>query len=409
MLRNIPELNKKTLRPEIRKLIESNNIDFIGFQKFLYTKRYTTLRQFKRDVSAKSYIIPSTNSVNKTNFRIASNAFSNKNLDHTSNPLSIFNIYIMALWDMFESQIGLLIGESRNVHNKRMLSLEQKNEFIAIYEAISKSTNPSINGSINIYEKAIAKNQNLDDYIREEIQIVQQGFEKMKVDDHIQSLMIYYFIEPISRYYTLILFIPEVFDFLVRAEKDEYDKTLGSVYDGRIVEAFLMVFVTHSIFTLILLLDNNPNLANTTNEEELLIRVFLKIVIHFYVVQDATVGDATMLKMYDHVSKVAAKNSKLKDDVSKMNSTLMQRKSDVITMNGHKNNDREVVKAAKVLFIIWIVAFIFFLASSVCLLLIENYRSLLLQNSILVLALLVAMICSWVYKRFINRYPTMFL
>ena len=212
--------------------------------------------------------------------------------------------------------------------------------------------------------------------------------------------MSYFVIEPIARLLHIISFIP--------MDGVNVPRKGATIYDARWARMDLMSVTTKLIF-LQCNFYKSLSVSDLPTRDTLidgLVRAYMKLVIDFYQKEDIAVGDDAVLNMYKEVASLHSQNTSLSKYVQKMNKIFVNRQSDVTSMFRNQQIDKRKYYASIILFVVWLIAFIMLIGSSLFMVGFKKYDNLLIQSYIVIGLVTTIIVAEAVYKVIISRFPT---
>lgn len=380
-----PPLTRDVLHPELRKLVDTNELDFTQLTQRMYANPVTNgeLSSLKQSVDSRAFYnlngttahTPYVNAL-VTGFLLLENS----KMETIMQAIALVGVTISSL------QIGAVIGTAPNTSpwyagmGRKMFSLAEITQFANIVT----TTLAHIGDNFPIYAQTIEETDKICFGLAREM-----NKNGMLSDPTVMNATYFLGIQPLVR----ALFVASFIDS---------PRQNVSVYDKRTAELLLMTCVSQGIFRVIdelLQQPNQPTLPGGMLASEKLAQLFVAVIIDFYTRQEIQVGDDAFTKIYDNVSKLSVENAELKKYVENANAALEMRKQDAVTMNQHKALDEKRKHKSKTVFYLWISTLIIVLLVAGILLMKGSYKSLMIHNIVLLCVILLIVMFGYILSK----------
>lgn len=380
-----PPLARNVLHPELRKLVDTNELDFTQMTQRMYATPITngTMSTLSSSIKSGSFYNLNASTANPVYVDALVGAYllmSNSNAESVVTAISMAGSYIATI------QIGAIIGTAPNTSTwtaamgKKAFSVSQTVEFAA---GLVQMYN-------QIYDRFPLHANTIDEADTICLNMVSELFKSgMFSNSDILKATYFLAIKPYVRLVFVGSFLSE-------------HRPNVSVYDKRTSELLLMTCASQGIFRIINELVKQPDPLYLTGgilaSDKLQITLG-ELVIDFYTRQDIEVGDYALQRIYDNVSKLSVDNEKMKKYVKEASETLEMRKQDAITMNQHKALDDKRKRKARLIFYLWITTLIIVLLVAGILLMKGSYKSLMIHNVVILGIVLLIVLFGYIMSR----------
>lgn len=376
-----PPLTRGVLHPELRKLVDTNELDFTHITQRMYATPVTSggLPALKSAIDSGAFY----NLNGATANPVYVNAIASSYLIVSGANRTLLDSIVKAGGYLAMIQIGALIGTAPSNQwtgiGTKMFSDSEIEDFKKVLAITYDTIFYNFPNYVNTIDEAdkicfdIATNAN------------KQGILS---DSTIMQAVYFLALKPLVRTLFVGSFV-------------EYARPNVSVYDKRNSELLLVTGVSQGIFRVVdeLVKLPDPIYLNDVLLSDQLMQTFVALIIDFYIHEDIVVGDDALTQIYDKISKLSNENAALKKYVEETNSTLEMRKQDAITMNQHKALDEKKKNKSKTIFYLWIVTLIIVLLVGGILLIKGSYKSLMIHNIVILSVILLIVLFGYIMSK----------
>jgi hypothetical protein len=376
-----PPLTRGVLHPELRKLVDTNELDFTQITQRIYATPVTSggLPALKNVIDSGAFY----NLNGATANPVYLNAIASSYMIVSGANDTVLSSIIMAGGTLAAIQIGALIGTAPSNQwtgiGTNMFSHSELLDFSSLLTATYLEIFLNFPIYVNTIDEAdkicfdIATNANKQGILSDVT--VMKAVYFLAIKPYVRTLFVGSFVE--------------------------YARPNVSVYDKRNSELLLVTGVSQGIFRVVdeLVKLPNPIYLNDVLLSDKLMQIFVALIIDFYINEDIVVGDKALTQIYDKISNLSNENAALKKYVEETNATLEMRKQDAITMNQHKALDEKRKSKSKTIFYLWIATLIIVLLVGGILLIKGSYKSLMIHNIVILCVILLIVLFGYIMSK----------
>ncbi len=376
-----PPLTRGVLHPELRKLVDTNELDFTQITQRMYATPVTSggLPALKNAIDSGAFY----NLNGATANPVYLNAIASSYMIVSGANDTVLSSIIMAGGTLAAIQIGALIGTAPSNQwtgiGTKMFSQSELLGFSSLLTATYLEIFLNFPIYVNTIDEAdkicfdIATNANKQGILSDVT--VMKAVYFLAIKPYVRTLFVGSFVE--------------------------YARPNVSVYDKRNSELLLVTGVSQGIFRVVdeLVKLPNPIYLNDVLLSDKLMQIFVALIIDFYINEDIVVGDKALTQIYDKISNLSNENAALKKYVEETNATLEMRKQDAITMNQHKALDEKRKSKSKTIFYLWIATLIIVLLVGGILLIKGSYKSLMIHNIVILCVILLIVLFGYIMSK----------
>lgn len=376
-----PPLTRGVLHPELRKLVDTNELDFTQITQRMYATPVTSggLPALKNAIDSGAFY----NLNGATANPVYLNAIASSYMIVSGANRTLLDSIVKAGGYLAMIQIGALIGTAPSNQwtgiGTKMFSDSELLGFSSLLTATYLEIFLNFPIYVNTIDEAdkicfdIATNANKQGILSDVT--VMKAVYFLAIKPYVRTLFVGSFVE--------------------------YARPNVSVYDKRNSELLLVTGVSQGIFRVVdeLVKLPNPIYLNDVLLSDKLMQIFVALIIDFYINEDIVVGDKALTQIYDKISNLSNENAALKKYVEETNATLEMRKQDAITMNQHKALDEKRKSKSKTIFYLWIATLIIVLLVGGILLIKGSYKSLMIHNIVILCVILLIVLFGYIMSK----------
>ena len=382
MLSTAPRLTKEVIHPSLKKLVDSNKLDFTDMSSRIYLTPVESGGKLalEKSIDDKSFYSIDKTRVNYSYLASMSVVFC------TLSGSSIFHIlsaFVGAGLVLAGMQMEVIVGSVPNKHKEVMFGSVSFSEMEQIQ--FTRLFHDTIAHIVKHFPSANTMEE--CEISCEDIVI---NFLKNKMfEGSLGKAMYFVGILPVVRILYVMSFVQD--GWIISKNTVLKRRKNASIYDSRSAELLLMTATTQTIFILTNSIDKflDSKIPYHGKMKSILMQTFMNVVVDFYIRQDIQVGDEAIMKMYKNVSVLANKNKSLSSHVSNADAILAARKSDAVTMHRHKTSGTKKLRSSQMVFVVWMITLAVILSASLAMVFLEKYSALLIHSSIVTISLII--------------------